>query len=189
MANNKNQLLAVKKLNGISWGLGAGRTYLVVTDPTYECIKANILGRSSTLGIAVTVNDGYVGIFVFPNTVLKNDPFLRAMLFGRKSAGNRFVASNAIVAQLCENYISYCTNVIAENNFNFDSNCGCQFEDIAINLFFGKKTTQKMDKRYKVDVVANHRNIQLKCSLKHQGTSADTLNSYSYSKTNGKAKR
>ena len=181
---NKSQLLAVKKLNANSWKIGAGRNAHVITDMGFVRIKTNVLGRSSTLEIGITVSEGYVGIFIFTVKELKNDAFLRALLFGRSTTNYQFCATNAIVAQLTENYISYCTKIIPENEFDFSSNCGYQLEDMEVSDG-AKKTTAKMDKGYKVDFVKEHRNVQAKCSLKHYGTNGK---SYSHSKTNKSVK-
>lgn len=181
---NKNQLLATRKLNANSWRIGAGRNAHVITDMGYARIKANILGRSSTLEIGITVSEGYVGIFTFTVKELKNDGFLRALLFGRSTTGYQFCATNAIVAQLTENYVSYCTKVIPESEFDFSENCGYQLEEMEV-ASGARKTTAKMDKGYKVDFVKEHRNVQAKCSLKHIGSNGK---SYSHSKTNKSVK-
>ena len=182
MKNNK--LLAVSELSKGTWKLGAGRSAHVVTDLGYDAIKKNVLGRCSQLDIAVTISEGYVGIFTFSVDILKADSFLRALLFGRATANYQFCATNAIVAQLTENYCAYCTKVVAESDFDFESNCGYQLEDMAI-ADGAKKTTTKQDKGLKIDFIREHRNVQAKCSLKHVGSNGK---SYSHSRTNKSAK-
>lgn len=182
MKNNK--LLAVCELGNGTWRLGAGRSAHVVTDLGYDAIKKNVLGRCSQLDIAVTISEGYAGIFTFSVDVLKNDGFLRALLFGRATANYQFCATNAIVAQLTENYCAYCTKVVPETEFDFSGNCGYQLEEKAVDDG-AKKTTVKQDKGLKIDYIREHRNVQAKCSLKHVGSNGK---SYSHSRTNKSAK-
>lgn len=179
-----NKLLAIRKLNGNSWQIGAGRSAHVVTDIGYDNIKKNVLGRCSQLDIAVTVSEGYVGVFTFGVDILKEDSFLRALLFGRATANFQFCATNAIVAQLSDKYCAYCTKIIPEADFDFSANCGYQLEDKAIEDG-AKKTSIKQDKSLKIDFVREHRNVQAKCSLKHIGSNGK---SYSHSKTNKSAR-
>lgn len=179
-----NKLLAICKLNGNSWKIGAGRSAHVVTDIGYDNIKKNVLGQCSVLEIAVTISEGYVGVFTFSVDVLKEDAFLRALLFGRATTNHQFCATNAIVAQLYENYCAYCTKIIPEADFDFSANCGYQLENKAIEAG-ARKTSAKQDKVLKIDFVREHKNVQAKCSLKHIGTNGK---SYSYSKTNKSAK-
>ena len=181
---NPRQLLAVRKLNSKSWRVGAGRSAHVITDIGFDPIKINVLGQCSQLDIAITISEGYVGVFTFGVDILKKDAFLRALLFGRATTNHQFCATNAIVAQLKEHYCAYCTKVIPEADFDFSENCGYQLEDKAIEAG-AKKTSVKQDKVLKIDFVREHKNVQAKCSLKHIGTNGK---SYSYSKTNKSAK-
>lgn len=179
-----NKLLAINELGKGTWRLGAGRSAHVVTDIGYDSIKKNVLGHCSQLDIAVTISEGYVGIFTFGVDILKEDSFLRALLFGRATTGFQFCATNAIVAQLNDRYCAYCTKVVAESDFDFSGNCGYQLEEKAVEDG-AKKTTTKQDKGLKIDFIREHRNVQAKCSLKHVGSNGK---SYSHSKTNKSAR-
>ena len=179
-----NQYTAIADLGGGKWRVGAGKSSHMIVDPTFEKVNA-LMGRSSTLEIKVNgLDDEDVCTYTFTKAEFKKDAFLRALVFGRTTTKGSFTATNAIRAHLILNYSANISLHESVNNYDFAANCGIQAEDNTVNSG-AKKTTKLMDKRYKVDYVKNHRNIQCKCSIKHKGTSEHDTKSYSYSKTNG----
>ena len=180
--NTAALLAIIPDENGYTLGAGKSRHY--VHNVAFKPIKENILKRATILKITCNASESYVGEYSFPQTVLENDAFLRALLFGRSTTNFQFVATNAICAQLVDKYGEYITNFKPIDEYDFTANCGIQFEEKCVENG-AKKTSTIMDKRYKVDVVENHHNVQLKASIKHMGTNGK---SYSYSKTNGSVK-
>lgn len=183
MTNNTNQLLVViPDKSGYTLGVGKNRHYVHLV--SFEDIKEKILKRSSTLKITCNASENYAVEYTFNQRILKKDAFLRALLFGRATTNFQFVATNAICAQLLDKYGDYITDFKPVSCYDFSKNCGTQFEEKTVEDG-AKKASVTMDKKYKVDVIENHHNTQLKASLKHKGTNG---HSYSYSKTNGSVK-
>lgn len=181
---NKNKDLAVKEYSDC-YVLGAGKRTVKVMKMPYQPIKDNVLKFCSTLQICITLSENFVGVFTFTSDTLKKDEFLRSILFGRETTNFQFVSSCAINAQLTNNYLDYC-EIISADKFDYSSNCGLQFENIAIENG-AKKSTYKQDKSQCIDYTLNGKRVQAKCSLKHYGTAENDKKSYSFSKTNKSA--
>lgn len=182
---NPLALLAVTSFEG-GYTLGAGRNRHDIYNISFDEIKKNVLKRSTVLAVScnVSYDSEYIADYEFSQELLKKDSFLRSLLFGRKTADYQFTATAAIMAQLSNKYCAYIVKVRHVSEYDFSANCGVQKEEKAVNDG-AKKTSTIMDKRYKVDVVKDHHNIQCKASIVHKGSNGK---SWSCSKTNGSVK-
>lgn len=136
-------------------------------DIDYKYIKKYVLGRSGGLLVATNTRykSPYWTIYKIKNEDLKKSALLRALLFGRDNSLGIICITETNCNALHYLFDSYAIGEYHISTFDNCINKGIGFESFVCNEFSAKKTSEKMDKIHKVDIILDNGFYQCKASL------------------------